>query len=255
VTPQISSVSPVLLNLGNGVQAPVFNQQIIDTTVVAQDGETVAIGGLIVKTDSKSEDKIPWFGDLPYLGAMFSFRTQSKQKRELLVVLTPRIVRNRLEADRILAEESRRMAWIVGDVMKIQGPTGMEPLFPQPPGGAALPPPVDAPLPAPLTPGRPFEPTLPTPRTGTGPAPAVPTIPPSPSAPPTAPVPAPTSAGPAVDRPLAGMSLLPAAPTPVPANPPVVTTSATMPAAAAAPAQPVHGGKESDRWRLFRTSR
>ena len=48
---------------------------------------------------------MPWLGDLPYLGAMFRYRTQVKNKTELMVILTPHVVRNRMEADRVLAEE------------------------------------------------------------------------------------------------------------------------------------------------------
>jgi len=65
----------------------VFNQQVIDTTVIARDGETVAIGGLITRSDLKSENKIPLVGDLPLVGSLFRYRTQIKSKRELLVIL------------------------------------------------------------------------------------------------------------------------------------------------------------------------
>src|SRR5262249_8428928 len=103
VTPQVSSLSTEpQINLGGGVSASIINQQVVDTTIVAQDGETVAIGGLIFKSDQKNENKIPWLGDLPGVGALFRYRTQSKTKRELLVILTPHIVRNRLEAERVL---------------------------------------------------------------------------------------------------------------------------------------------------------
>ena len=73
ITPQISNVAPTLLDLGNGLRAPVFNQQILDTTVVAQDGETVALGGLITRSDDKTENKVPWLGDLPFIGTAFRF--------------------------------------------------------------------------------------------------------------------------------------------------------------------------------------
>src|SRR5262249_57549612 len=79
--------------------------------------------------DTKSENKIPWFGDLPLIGAAFRYRTQSKSKRELLVIMTPHIIHNRFDADAILAKESSRMDWIVGDVARTHGTTGMEPIF------------------------------------------------------------------------------------------------------------------------------
>jgi Bacterial type II and III secretion system protein len=138
----------------------------VETTVLAGDGETVAIGGLITRKDTKNENKIPWLGDLPGVGSAFRFRTQQKAKVELLVIMTPRVVRTRAEANRILAEESRRMDWVLGDVLRAHGTTGMEPIIGgQPHGGVdgALPPPVAAPhvpdpgpaalpLPAPVAP-------------------------------------------------------------------------------------------------------
>jgi len=95
----------VSINLGNGLTAPEFDVQSVLTTVAANDGETVAIGGLISKTDTKSENKIPWFGDLPYVGAAFRYRTQSKSKRELMIILTPHVAWASQEAMQILADQ------------------------------------------------------------------------------------------------------------------------------------------------------
>jgi len=113
-----------------------FNTQHFESTVFAQDGETVALGGVIVRNDQKNENKIPWLGDLPGVGALFRYRTQNKSRQELLVILTPHIVRTRQEADRILAEERRRMEWCIDDVIKTQGPTGLEPILPPVKGNA-----------------------------------------------------------------------------------------------------------------------
>jgi general secretion pathway protein D len=186
VTPTVSSIANTTVNLGNGANGTILNQQVVDTTVLARDGETVAIGGLITRSDAKSENKIPWFGDLPLVGTAFRYRTQIKQKQELLVILTPRIVRSRAEAARILSEEARRMDWVLGDVVKMHGNVGMEPLFPPPPGaaGAGLGPqgPL-GPLPCPggvdgnLAPqALPLSPVVPPVQTGA--APGVPTAPP-----------------------------------------------------------------------------
>jgi hypothetical protein len=150
VQPEVSKVAATSINLGNGVLAPEFDVQSVQTTVAANDGETVAIGGLISRTDMKTENKIPWIGDLPYIGTAFRYRTQVKNKTELLIILTPRVVRSKLDADRILAEEARRMDWIVGDVYKVQGPTGLEPILPPPTGGG-----VDGRMPVPPALGGP----------------------------------------------------------------------------------------------------
>jgi general secretion pathway protein D len=138
VTPSISALTGDNVALSGGGQAPIFDQQLLDTTVVAADGDTVAIGGLISRTRSKDENKIPWLGDLPGVGAMFRFRAQMERKQELLVILTPHIVRSKAEADRILAEEAHRIDWMIGDVIKTHGPYGMAPIFPPPPPDASF---------------------------------------------------------------------------------------------------------------------
>lgn len=132
VVPEVSSVASTPIGLGNNVTATAFNDQIVQTTVIAQDGETVVLGGVITKSITKMENKVPWLGDLPVLGALWRFRTEQLNKTELIIVMTPHIVRSRLDADRVLAEESHRMDWILSDVLKIQGPSGMEPVLPPP---------------------------------------------------------------------------------------------------------------------------
>jgi type II secretion system protein D len=166
VTPEISSVVPGTINLGNNTFATAFNVQTVDTTVVCQDGETVAIGGLIQKQTRKTDNKIPWFGDLPVVGSLFRFRNKTMLKTELLVILTPHIVRSRAEAERILAEEARRVDMLLGDVTKIHGAENLGPILPSPDGlpGIFGPPTGEPPGPTllPLEPGRPD--VLPPPR-------------------------------------------------------------------------------------------
>jgi len=132
VFPEVSSRDPVPLDLGNGQLGTVLNIQQVETTVAAYDGETVMIGGLITTNDSKQENKIPVLGDLPWIGAAFRYRTQARSKRELMVILTPHIVRSQADAQRVLAEEARRMDWIIGDVCKLHGPGGLEAILPPP---------------------------------------------------------------------------------------------------------------------------
>jgi type II secretory pathway component GspD/PulD (secretin) len=161
VTPSVSSAAATIA-LGGGINGTPFNVQTVDTTVLAGDGETVAIGGLIMKTDNKAENKIPWFGDLPGVGALFRYRTQSKSKRELLVIMTPHIVRSKYDADVILSQEAKRMDWVLGDVVKVHGTTGLEPILPAPKDGAGAPggPALDGVLPPVLSPSAPGAPVL-----------------------------------------------------------------------------------------------
>ena len=82
-TPQASQVT-----LGNNIFATVFDVQQVQTTILAGDGETVVIGGLITKQNTRTKNKIPFVGDLPYVGALFRYRTQTQSKSELIVILT-----------------------------------------------------------------------------------------------------------------------------------------------------------------------
>lgn len=131
VTPEISAPSTTQVTISPGITATAFDTQNIDTTVIARDGETVALGGLIQRRSEKNENKIPFFGDLPWIGAAFRYRTMSKKKTELLVIMTPHIVRTPLDKQRILLEEAQRMDWIVGDAAKIHG-NGLDTLLADP---------------------------------------------------------------------------------------------------------------------------
>ena len=125
VTPQVSSTAPTSVSLGNGVTAVAINQQLVDTTVVAQDGETVALGGLISRNDTKTENKVPWLGDLPGIGVLFRYRQQTKSKQELMVIMTPHVVRTPLERARYLVEEGRKIDWVIPEVTRTHGATNM----------------------------------------------------------------------------------------------------------------------------------
>lgn len=87
---------------GNGVQT--FNIDTVNTsniqgTVVAKDGLTVAIGGLIQTSTSKNTQKVPFFGDIPMVGKLFRREEDSNSKSELILLITPRIITNPSEAE------------------------------------------------------------------------------------------------------------------------------------------------------------
>ncbi|MEE8170664.1 MAG: secretin N-terminal domain-containing protein [Phycisphaerae bacterium] len=109
VAPEISSITDSSVPLGNGINAPIFRQQSANTTVAVKDGETVVIGGLIVDSVRSAENKIPILGDIP--GAEFLgwkvVRDQT-MRNELLIVLTPRVVRTVEDARRLSVEERDR---------------------------------------------------------------------------------------------------------------------------------------------------
>jgi general secretion pathway protein D len=81
------------VNIGGGAQAPVINSRVADTVVVVPNGQTVVIGGLMQNSKARAESKIPILGDLPLLGNLFKRKIKDDSKTELIIFLTPHIVR------------------------------------------------------------------------------------------------------------------------------------------------------------------
>ncbi len=90
--------------------APVVNQREAQTTVSVKDGETVVIGGIIKNSISTTTNKLPILGDIPVLGNLFKSNVQTKSKTELLVFLTPRIIRDNVEAAKLRDDTVKQMA-------------------------------------------------------------------------------------------------------------------------------------------------
>lgn len=93
VAPEISNLSDEKVSISLGVTAPVINSRSADTVVVTPDGQTVVIGGLMQNTKTKSDYKIPFLGDIPLLGAVFKRSVKADSKTELLIFLTPHVVK------------------------------------------------------------------------------------------------------------------------------------------------------------------
>ncbi len=106
---EISSLSDSDVNLGNGVTAKRINDESAETTVTVKDGHSIVIGGLISTSDQTSETKVPLLGDIPLLGWLFKTASVDKTRTELLIVLTPRIIRNVPQADFMTEQEARRL--------------------------------------------------------------------------------------------------------------------------------------------------
>ena len=94
---------------GNG-NGPATSKRSIKTTIVVRDQQTVVIGGLIRDKDTRSETKIPLLGDLPIIGNFFKSVNNDKTKVNLLLVLTPYVIRDQSDLRRIFTKrmEERR---------------------------------------------------------------------------------------------------------------------------------------------------
>ncbi len=112
VAPQISSVSDSSVNVSSGsnsVAAPLINIRSADTVVVTPDSQTVVIGGLMSTRKTDSTTKIPLLGDIPLLGAAFRRKVKTDEKTELLIFLTPTIVRDPRELAMMTDSERGRL--------------------------------------------------------------------------------------------------------------------------------------------------
>lgn len=91
--------------IGND-EIPTIGTQVLGTTVMVNDGGTVLLGGLISEEDQKSENGIPLFANLPFVGRVFGNTSDSVQRQELLIFIQPTIIRN--PHDRQLADEDMK---------------------------------------------------------------------------------------------------------------------------------------------------
>lgn len=98
IKPEISSLGTSNVTVASGVTLPTFNERSAETTVTVKDGETIIIGGLIETSDSRSGSKVPLAGDVPILGNLFRSTIKTASKKELLIMLTPHVVRTPEEA-------------------------------------------------------------------------------------------------------------------------------------------------------------
>lgn len=81
--------------LGN----PPIKSSVVETNVVVENGGTVVIGGVFVTDSQNSVEKVPLLGDIPVLGALFKYKNDTGERRELLVFITPRIISDKMRFD------------------------------------------------------------------------------------------------------------------------------------------------------------
>jgi general secretion pathway protein D len=100
-------VSAVVKTTTSNIDSPTIQQRRVKTTVIVNDGEVLALGGMIQEQATKTSNQVPVLGDIPGIGAMFSNRNNDVQKTELVILITPRVVRDGTES-RLVTEEYRR---------------------------------------------------------------------------------------------------------------------------------------------------
>ncbi len=121
VTPRIASgglvnldieqeVSDVVPTTSSNIDSPTFDERRIKSRVVVQDGETIGLGGLISDKINAANAGVPFLRDIPVLGYLFSTQNDTGVRTELLVMITPHVVRDQTDARSLTEELKRKLA-------------------------------------------------------------------------------------------------------------------------------------------------
>ena len=130
VTPRVNAGGMVIMDIEQSVDtasttntseidSPTILQRSLNSTVAIHSGETVVLGGLISETYEESKTGVPWLMDIPYLGAVFSTTARNKVRDELIVLITPQVVDERLDAKEVTREYKRKMSAIFEDIERM----------------------------------------------------------------------------------------------------------------------------------------
>jgi general secretion pathway protein D len=125
VSQEVSDVDVTATNT-SGINSPTFQERSITSRVVVQDGQTIGLAGLIRDNDSRGNQGIPWLKDIPILGALAGLQNNSRVRTELLVLITPHVIRDQSDA-RALTEDMRvalRRAALVPAITSALRPSG-----------------------------------------------------------------------------------------------------------------------------------
>jgi general secretion pathway protein D len=118
VTPRVNSGGLVTLDIAQevsdvnaaittpGLNSPTFFDRSISSRVVVQDGQTIGLAGLISDNTSTGNQGIPWLKDIPLLGLLAGNQNNTRQRTELLMLLTPHVLHDQRDA-RALTEDMR----------------------------------------------------------------------------------------------------------------------------------------------------
>ncbi|WDQ15709.1 secretin N-terminal domain-containing protein [Rhodopirellula sp. P2] len=129
VGPESEGIPVSATSDGTVVRSPRVNVASAQATVSAADGETIVLGGLISTKKKEHHRKVPYLGDIPLLKHLFRFDSVSNTRAELLIILTPHIVRSEADMERLKQTEMARMSWCACDVFNLHGEIIGEPVM------------------------------------------------------------------------------------------------------------------------------
>lgn len=119
---------PVAVSVdGTVIRSPRVDTTTAQATVSATDGETIVLGGLITENSQYVHRSVPVLGEIPILEHLFRFDSQIQRRTELLIILTPHVIRSTEDNERMRQMEMARMSWCACDVFSLMDDIGYQP--------------------------------------------------------------------------------------------------------------------------------
>ena len=154
VSQEVSDVVPTTTST---INSPTINERRISSTVAVRDGETIALGGLISDSRTNNRDGIPYLRRIPIIGDLFGSTDKTGTRTELIVLLTPRVIRSDEESRSVMLELESEFQGLKKEMPqfvhegRVVRPTAVTapPSSPTPPDAAVVPPPPRPTVPAP----------------------------------------------------------------------------------------------------------
>jgi general secretion pathway protein D len=128
IKPHISADDTILLEITHsnggvkdltGPLGPTWTTRSVETRVVVHDQQTVLIGGLMQDTVIDAESKVPILGDIPLLGYLFKYTRKTKHKSNLIIMLTPYIIKDQLDLEQIRQRKLRQNDEFFGSMVRL----------------------------------------------------------------------------------------------------------------------------------------
>jgi general secretion pathway protein D len=137
VTPRVNASGRVLLDIDqevsnvvktttSGIDSPTIQQRKLSTKVIVNDGESIALGGLIQERNTLDRGQVPIVGDVPFLGNLFKNKTDTIARTELIIFIRPHVVRNIDEARDVTDEFRRKLNFSSALPLRRKGDTQLQ---------------------------------------------------------------------------------------------------------------------------------
>jgi general secretion pathway protein D len=120
ITPRVNASGLVLLDMSeeisqsvapqfNGLNSPTISQRRVTSSLAINDGQTIGLAGLIQENRQNDTSGLPWLKDLPVIGGLFGVKNDSTVRTELIVLITPHVIRNREDGDAVTQELRQKL--------------------------------------------------------------------------------------------------------------------------------------------------